>query len=47
MGTRKVRYRKLPELAACAGANIGIEKMVSYLVPLVFLVVICLGFITF
>ncbi len=33
--------------AACAVANIGIEKMIPYLLPLVGLILICLGFVTF
>jgi len=33
--------------AACAVANIGIEKMIPYLIPLVCLIIVCLGFVTF
>lgn len=33
--------------AACAVANIGIEKMIPYLLPLVGLILVCLGFVTF
>jgi len=33
--------------AACLVANIGIEKMLPFLLPLVILIVICLGFVTF
>lgn len=33
--------------AACAVANIGIEKMIPYLVPLVCVVLVCLAFVTF
>ncbi|WP_246160200.1 TRAP transporter large permease [Aureimonas fodinaquatilis] len=33
--------------AACAVANIGIEKMIPYLVPLVGVIIFCLGLVTF
>lgn len=33
--------------AACAVANIGIEKMIPYLVPLVCVLIVCLGLVTF
>jgi C4-dicarboxylate transporter DctM subunit len=33
--------------AACAVAGIGIEKMIPYLVPLVCVIIVCLGFVTF
>ena len=33
--------------AACAVANIGIEKMIPYLVPLVCVILVCLAFVTF
>lgn len=33
--------------AACAVANIGIEKMIPYLIPLVCLIIVCLGLVTF